>query len=350
MAEAIAKDDKLRRYVTRRSHLWFFHVFLKNHGEEDVALFQQEMFDLTEDAHRLVAVMAFRGSGKSTIMNLSYALWAVLGIQRKKFVLIVSRTQGQSKFHFQNIKRELEDNEYLKKDMGPFKAKEYKFGMSSLTIPYLNARIVAVCREQSIRGIRHGARRPDLIICDDIEDSVAAATEEGRRATYRWLIDEVFLAGDEHTKMIILGNLLNKESLMMKLREEIRAKKLKGIFRAYPFADDEYRVLWPERFSNQEKIAELRNMTDTEGWQKEYLLRINGEDGCTFEMYDAGKAPKEYKSSWDEKKYPARKMGPYVISAPLVTKMIMRAIIFHTREEVEKYGSKKHFNFSESEI
>jgi len=41
----------------------------------ETAMFQREMFSLTEDANnKMMVVVAFRGSAKSTIMGLSYPL------------------------------------------------------------------------------------------------------------------------------------------------------------------------------------------------------------------------------------------------------------------------------------
>lgn len=235
----ILSDKSVRREVTRRSHRWFFSVFLSHYIQFKTTLFHKEMFELTEStSYKLIVVMAFRGSGKSTIMNLSYALWAILGVQKKKFVLLVSKTQQQAKNHFHNIRTELENNELLGKDLGPFLADD-KWGMSSLVLTKMNARISATSREQSIRGTRFGHLRPDLIICDDLEDSTSVQTKADRDSMYDWFMSEIMPAGDDNTKIIVLGNLLHGNSLLMRLRDDILIKKqIKGIFKVYPLLDD----------------------------------------------------------------------------------------------------------------
>ena len=75
------------------------------------------MFQHTQSFKNLV-IVAFRGSGKSTIMNMSLPLWAIMGKLQCKYVLIVGLTQEQAKQHLKNIKHELETNERLKKDLG----------------------------------------------------------------------------------------------------------------------------------------------------------------------------------------------------------------------------------------
>ena len=319
LVEQISKDRSIRRVLTGKSHYLFFNLFLSHYAQYDPAFFHNEMFALTEGKDRLVAVMAFRGSGKSTVMNLSYALWAILGIQEKKFVLIISKTQSQAKSHFLNIKRELESNALLKSDMGPFSVDGDEWGMHSLVIPHLEAKIVCACRDQGVRGMRHGTRRPDLIICDDVEDSVSVKAAEEREATYRWFMDEVFPAGEKNTKIVVLGNLLHGNSFMMRLKKMIEEEKIDGVFRAYPLLDDDGRILWPERFPNSEAIRVLKQSAlDETTWEEEYLLRTSqGEDSMPCRMvWDPNAKRRKY--DWDEKKFPPRFFKSYRISAPVI--------------------------------
>lgn len=177
--KSILKDAALRVKMTFESHFMFFHVYFSHYIEFDTADFQKEMFRLTENFKNLV-IVAFRGSGKSTIMNMSLPLWAIMGKPQCKYLLIVGQTQEQAKQHLKNIKQELETNELLKRDLGPFKEIENDWSAYTIEIPNFNARISAISVDQSIRGTRHGAHRPDLIMCDDIEDMNSVRTLENR--------------------------------------------------------------------------------------------------------------------------------------------------------------------------
>lgn len=224
--------------------------------------------------------MAFRGSGKSTILNLSYALWSILGVRQKKCVLIISRTQDLVATHIRNIKQELESNKLLRDDLGPFKEENEKWGTLSLLLPYMNARIIGVPRGQSIRGIRHGSHRPDLIICDDLEDSSSAATDDELESTYEWFKNELMPAGDSETDIIVLGNLLHRKSLLMRLQDQIARGSIDGIFRAYPFIDNKGKPLWPGKFPSEKAIGELKKtIVDQKTWRQEYLLVFPYDEG-----------------------------------------------------------------------
>ena len=121
LSDRMFKDRGIRTAIVRQSHFFFFHFYFAHYVKYETAPFQKEMFRLTEQsAVRNMFIVAFRGSGKSTILTMSYPIWAILGEQEKKFVLILCQTRAQAKQHMMNMKRELEGNQLLQNDLGPF--------------------------------------------------------------------------------------------------------------------------------------------------------------------------------------------------------------------------------------
>ncbi len=276
--EVIANNRAARQYATRGSHLIFFHIYFAHYIKYAIAEFHKDIFRITEDAlNRLAMIVAFRGSGKSTIVTFSYALWAILGVQQKKFVLIICQTQAQAKQHMTNIKYELEDNQLLKSDMGPFREETggEQWAISSLVFQNTGARIMIASLEQSVRGLRHHQHRPDLIILDDIEDVNSTKTMESRNRTFEWFTREIVPLGDIGTRTIIVGNLLHEDSLVMRLKRKIDEKEMSGVYRWFPLLDAEGICAWPGKFDIQQKIDELRQSVANElAWRQEYLLEI----------------------------------------------------------------------------
>ena len=169
--QSIITDSAVRQKLVRESHEAFCSIYLSHHITHPYAFFHKEMFRMTESySHKLNVIMAFRGSGKSTILNLSNSLWSILGKPQKKFIVIVSKSRLQSQSHFENIKSELEDNELLKQDLGPFRASSTEWGAYSIELPLYGAKIMCIKSLQNIRGLKYKSKRPDLIICDDMED------------------------------------------------------------------------------------------------------------------------------------------------------------------------------------
>ena len=276
MLAKLAADRTLRQAVVRESHYWFFHLFFSHYVQYATARFQRKMFKITEDRSiKLAVVTAFRGSAKSTILTMSYPLWAIMGSPQKKFILIISKTQGQAKAHFENIKRELESNTLLRGDLGPFRVEGGEWGQYSITLEKYGARITAVSSEQSVRGLRHGPHRPQVVIVDDVEDLNSVRTREGREKIYNWFSSEVIPIGDRDTRIIVTGNLLHEDSLLKRLEANITNGSLNGKCFSCPLVDEAGKIAWPGKYPDQEAVEEERKRIGNEGaWQREYLLRI----------------------------------------------------------------------------
>jgi len=296
--QKIINDNSVRRQVVKESHLWFFHIYFCHYIQYETANFQKEMFSITEDQTTpLSVIVAFRGSGKSTIITTSYPIWSILGKQQKKFVVILSQTQQQAKQHLANLRRELENNDLLKKDLGPFKEESNEWGIGAIFIPRYNARIVIASCEQSIRGMRHGQHRPDLILCDDIEDLNSTRQMDGRNKTHAWFSGEFLPLGSEKTKIIVVGNLLHEDSLLMRLKAKMEKKEMEGVFREYPIINDLDQILWKGRFKDKTEIEKLRKkIGDEVTWFREYMLTIiSNEERVIFpewiQFYDDSNLP-----------------------------------------------------------
>jgi predicted phage terminase large subunit-like protein len=281
LIENVVHNRKIRAEVCRKSHEWFFTVYFPHYIKYASAPFHEEFFALTEDESvKLLCCVAFRGSGKSTIFTTSYALWSILGVQQKKFAVIFCQTRGQAKQVMMNLRQELESNDLLKLDLGPFQEeRDTEWGSGSLVFARSGARITVASVEQSIRGLRHREHRPDLIVCDDVEDLASTKTQEGRDKTYQWFTGEVIPAGSANTKIIVVGNLLHDDSLLMRLKADIASEKRNGVFREYPLIDAKGMVLWPGKYPDAASIEEQKKVVGSESaWQREYLLRIITDD------------------------------------------------------------------------
>ncbi len=274
--EQCLEDHDLRVATVSESHYWFFHCYFHHYVKHPTAPFQKEMFRLSEnDALRTIVITAFRGSAKSTIMNMSLALWSILGKPGQKFVMLVGQTQVQARQHLKNIKDELETNTILRRDLGPFREEEDEWRNSCLVISNYNAKIMAVSTDQSVRGLRHHEYRPDLIICDDIEDLASVKTREGRDKTYKWVKGELLPAGDKDTHIVFIGNLLHEDCLLKRLQREMESTSLQGAYREYPLLDSNGVCLWPGKYPDTQSVkVEQGRIGSDAAWQREYLLRI----------------------------------------------------------------------------
>lgn len=276
LVNKMMKDRLIRTSITKDSFLYFFHFYYAHYVKYETADFQKEiMHHLENSSTENFYVVAFRGSGKSTMVTTAYPIWAILGKQQKKFCIIFCQTRAQAKQHMMNIRTELEGNDLLKKDLGPFQEESDEWGSHSLVFRKHGARITVASSDQSIRGLRHNEHRPDLIICDDVEDVQSTKTREGREKTYNWLRGEVIPSGDRRTRLVIVGNLLHEDSLLMRIKDEIGKGKAKGVFKEYPLIDKNEVCLWQGKYQTLADLEDEKMKVSSDvSWQREYLLRI----------------------------------------------------------------------------
>lgn len=272
--KAIEKSGTIRRELARESFQLFFEIYFSHYVTSPMAWFHKEIFHLIEDQKNLfTTVMAFRWSGKSTIINTAFPLWSILGKHNNKFIVIVAQTQSQAKLYMRNLKEEILNNTLLAKDLWPFREEWDEFNASSIVLLRSQARITVVSVEQSARWIRHRNHRPQLIIADDIEDLQSVKTREGRDRLFEWFTKEIIPLGDiKKTRIFLVGNMLHRDSLLMRMKNRIESGQKTGAFRRYPIMDEEGKCLWSERYS-EEDIQELKGAIGSEvAWRTEYML------------------------------------------------------------------------------
>lgn len=283
--EMICKNKLVRTFVVRASHLWFFNIYFSNYIEFETAPFQYKLFDLTQRTDwKLLVLVAFRNSGKTSIMTTSHALWSVLGKHQCKYVLIISQTQSQAKQQLMNIRNTLEKNSVLKNDLGPMKTEDSEWGSSTIVFSKYDARITVASVNEAIRGTKHNEHRPDLVLIDDPEDLQSVKTRESRKKTYDWFKSEIIPIGSLRTRIVVIGNLLHEDCLVMRLRKEIQSDILSGIYEEFPLVDANKNIMWPGKFPTMEAVnAERKRIGDDRTWYRELLLKLLPEDDRVIE-------------------------------------------------------------------
>lgn len=280
----LVNDQQSRIAAVEKSHLIFFHVYFADYVHYETAEFHKEIFNMTEHDSVLDVIVAFRESGKSSIITTSYPLWAILGKQQKKFVTILSQTEAKARQHLRNIRAKLEGSDLLQDDLGPFREDESEWGAQAIEIPRFDARIVVGSVEKSFRGLRHKQHRPDCVILDDVEDTQSVQTQDGRDKTWKWFTNEIIPGAADDAHIIAVGNLLHRDSLLKRMEEQIKETDTQGHYKEFPIIDEDDEPLWPGKYPDKEAIEKKRQQVmDEVAWHREYLLEIIPDDGQVIE-------------------------------------------------------------------
>jgi predicted phage terminase large subunit-like protein len=215
-----------RRRIAAQSPLAFAEVYLKNNCHAPYSVMHHEIFqhllEITENRKAKIAIAAPRGHAKSTIVSLVYVLWCVL-YQKEKLILIVSNTTEQAATLLKDVKLQLKDNPLLVTDFPEIcRGKRPKpWRGNKIQLPN-GAMICAYGAGQSPRGIKNDKDRPGLIICDDLENEEQAESEEQRDKLQSWFSGTLLNTGYHRTNVIVVGTILNHNSLLAHLVDSER--------------------------------------------------------------------------------------------------------------------------------
>ena len=153
------------------------------------------------------ALAAPRGNAKSTVASLVLPLWCIF-TQCRKFIGILSDTTEQANEFLEFIKAELEANERLREDF-PEICGMGRTWKSGHIITANGVKVRCWGTGKGLRGARHGSYRPDLIICDDLENDENVSSPEQRRKTEDWFFKAVMKIGNRNTLYVVVGTILH---------------------------------------------------------------------------------------------------------------------------------------------
>jgi len=275
--------------------------------------FHRELWDYCCSDHSLVAIAAPRGHAKSTAVTHAYTLAAVL-FRKADFVVLVSDTELQAVQFLNDIKMELYENQKLRSlfkvsDIYKDAEREIRFKMGPDNHQVRIMARGASGGSGSVRGFKWRGKRPNLIICDDMENDEAVSNEERRDKFRNWFYGALIPALSDTGQIRLVGTVLHFDSLLERLMPETTGdeaqytvrEKLKEYsldksrawhsikYRAHTDFDDFQDILWPEKF-NEERLSKLKNdfikQGISEGYAQEYLNYPIHEGDAFFRKND----------------------------------------------------------------
>jgi predicted phage terminase large subunit-like protein len=258
--------------------------------------FHREGWQMFTSKDKMVALAAPRGHAKTTGMTVSYGL-ATLLFRERKFMVLVSDTESQAAMFLGYFMEQLQENTALVELFGIKRNDEGKvvFIKESSTDIIVQMedghkfRVIAKGAEQKMRGLIWNGSRPDIILCDDMENDELVMNKERREKMRRWFYSALLPCLSSKGIIRVVGTILHMDSLLerlmpkpydrwshqepLKLWSEQRRAGWKSVkYRAH--TDDFSAVLWPEKHSEQtlkEKRKEYIEQGLPDVYSQEYL-------------------------------------------------------------------------------
>ena len=177
------------------------------------------------------AVAAPRSHAKSTYLTKGFPLHQVV-YRLRKYIIIISETPSVSGPNLEWLATQLKHNAKLRADFGPLLSERQQENVRDNSAEFIAwedrngskrqlTKVEAASTGQALRGRNWNGTRPDLIVCDDLEDGKTnAATEEQRTKLREWFQSVVMPLGDpkgEKTAIVYMGTTVHFDALLMRI-------------------------------------------------------------------------------------------------------------------------------------
>jgi len=225
---------------------------------------------------------------------------------------MVSDTEAQAAMFLGQITQELQENKDIIELFGIKTNEEglVKFIKDSATdiiVEFTDGtkfRIIAKGSEQKLRGMLWNGARPDLIVCDDLENDEVVMNKERREKFKRWVYGALIPCRSQHGIFRIVGTILHMDSFLeglmpiendkltvhepLKTTTTRRTSQWKVV--KYKAHDADFKnILWPER-RTAEEFKQIRQDYIDRGladvYSQEYLNYPIDEGNTYFKKSD----------------------------------------------------------------
>lgn len=232
---------------------------------------------------RFTELMIPRGFSKTTLLNAANltSIW----FHDTNFILYVSEAGPHAEKQLGNIKRELETNErghalfgnLVPDRMATQRWREDEIETTSGVV------VMARGRGGQVRGLNHNGMRPEDVTVDDVEDTESVSTPEQRLKVKEWFMGDlrpVLPKIGGNGRMTVLGTLLHRESLLMRL-----AKDPEFTFIRFGARLPDGSMLWPDNMDELAFEAERQSFAiagSTSKFYMEFQSELRDEETAKF--------------------------------------------------------------------
>jgi len=250
---------------------------------KDVPPFHHEIYkSLSDDSLRRVLIAAPRGTAKSTVTSLILPLHKIAfkPSDEDLFMVIISESQSQSINFLSRIKYHLENSKNFTQMFGNYGPTTAKRWTNNDIVLANGSRIVAVGTGQRVRGFIEGDTRPNLIVVDDYESELNAATPEGRAKNRKWITEAVIPSLSDEGRVVMIGTVISEDCFLYWAKDSPAWNVL-----WFSIYDDDGNSIWKERFPEERILqikTEFESVGNLNGFYQEYMNEAQSPDNAPF--------------------------------------------------------------------
>lgn len=246
-ANETREQQKARIEKAKKDVAFFVQTYMRDMADCASADFQVKLANkVLHDKTCRFLVRWGRGLAKSVWCDVFIPLWLWINGE-DIYLVIVGNTEDKACILLSDIQAEFEANQLLIHDFG-----DQKLGGSwtdgDFSTKDARLRGMAISMGQSPRGLRKGKRRPNMIVCDDLEDRETAKNPRRQDEMVTWIERDLLPTMDGETRRYLHPN--NDpwpRSIQNQLELRHPAWKV-DLVKAYD--QTTYEPAWPQKYSN----------------------------------------------------------------------------------------------------
>ena len=251
----------------------FREKFIPSDDDVKPAPFHEEWSNILLNGQENFAIEAFRESAKTQIVIRANLLHALTYPQsHRSYLVIICANQTLASKRLVEVSREFLSNADMKKLVAAVKDNS---GLA-LEVHYTNGekvRIEAYGKGAALRGLSWGAKRPDLVIIDDPQDSEDARSEAVTIKDWDWFLSDVYFLG-RNTRIFLIGNNLGERCIIEQVIKS--AELLNFTARRIPILTEDGKSAWPSKWPLREIEKSRDNaalLGKTDIWYRERMCQ-----------------------------------------------------------------------------
>lgn len=279
---------------------FFIEFFLGEDLTSEVPQFHKEIWEMMTDQNKERVLLAIpRDHAKTTLSKLC-VVWYFL-FTPHRFCTYLSNTNAIALNACRDIMGFIKSPNFVQVFGNIHVVKESETAsLWMFDLPLGNGRVKrcilrAVGAGQQMRGINIDNQRPDITVIDDVEDNENTESEGLQKKLDRWMFGPYLKALARRKKIIWLGNMLQKTSLLARLSRNPRWNPVVFGAMVRDVATGVLQSLWPERWpldELQEDFKEYKDLGLVETWMCEMMnMPGHGENGFTQDQINYAICP-----------------------------------------------------------
>jgi phage terminase large subunit-like protein len=280
-SRGLIESPAYRRAITQNDPLLFGLIYLAKHlkGPEtgDQITLSRFHLEITEHARQWIAPVtrpasdrdiwvAPRGVGKSTWWFLIIPMWAAAHGHRR-FVAAFADTATQAESHLRTFRKELQRNKLINRDFPTLCATV----VDTQSVLECESGFVFIAKgiDSTALGMKVEERRPDLLLCDDIEPDEANYSADQKKKRLSTVLDAI-LPLNIFARVVIVGTVTMAGSV---IHDAVRTITQPGEEPEKWLTDENFRVHYYPALATDEESGESVSLWPGK-WSVEFLLSI----------------------------------------------------------------------------